>query len=168
MDIEALVQGIRDNDEDAVRELIRSRGAEVLAHALALADGNKSVARALSAEAFRNAVGHLRAFPEEKIDEAALSRRIDAELVEAARRKTGETVSRIVESAEREPPRVPDAGRARPGRRPRAAQALMTLLLALCALLALWLLSGILMSMRYLPYIDLGYTWFNRTVFVLF
>ena len=42
------------------------------------------------------------------------------------------------------------------------------LLIALLFLLLLWVLSGMMMSLGWIPRLDLGYTWFDRTVFCLF
>ena len=42
------------------------------------------------------------------------------------------------------------------------------LLIALLFLLLLWVLSGMMMSLGWIPRLDLGYTWFDHTVFCLF
>lgn len=42
------------------------------------------------------------------------------------------------------------------------------ILFILVLLLLIWMLAGVLMSAGYVPKIDLGYMWFNRTVFPLF
>jgi hypothetical protein len=175
MEINALINGIRGGDEDAVRELIRSRGADVLAHATALCDGDRPAARAVATEAFRNAVAHIRAFPEETFDETALCARIDAELLEAARTYGGRSVGEIVsgqgwqslrpQQAEEVPPKPAPADRRR---RKKTRLMLAFILLLPCAVAALWLFYGIIASMGWLPYADLGYTWFNRTVFQIF
>lgn len=175
MEINALINGIRGGDEDAVRELIRSRGADVLAHATALCDGDRPAARAVTTEAFRNAVAHIRAFPEETFDETALCARIDAELLEAARTYGGRSVGEIVsgqgwqslrpQQAEEVPPKPAPADRRR---RKKTRLMLAFILLLPCAVAALWLFYGIIASMGWLPYADLGYTWFNRTVFQIF
>lgn len=41
-------------------------------------------------------------------------------------------------------------------------------LLTLVCLVLLWVVAGVGMSMKWLPYYDLGYTWFNLHVFRLF
>ena len=93
MEINVLINGIRSGDENAIRALVLSRGADVLAHAMALCDEDRLAARTVTAQAFRNAVAYLRAFPEEALDETALYARIDAELFEVVRTSAGTSVS---------------------------------------------------------------------------
>ena len=182
MDMETLLQGIRGRNEDASRELVRSRGVDALLHALALSDGDKPAARAIVSEAFRGAIAHVRAFPEQTFDEGEFSALLDAELIEAARRRFAPSVSDIAsdegwrtlraekaadEPAAKDEPDEPDESP--PRRKPKRGRLIVqTLLLALCAALCLWVLCGILMSMGWMPYADLGYTWFNRNLFRIF
>ncbi|HWR22946.1 MAG TPA: hypothetical protein VN366_05645 [Feifaniaceae bacterium] len=49
----------------------------------------------------------------------------------------------------------------------KGATALIVILLTLTAALV-WVLTGLLMEMQFLPQADLGYEWFNSTVFHLF
>lgn len=58
------------------------------------------------------------------------------------------------------------ASASRPQR--RGGRAVGFLLIALLFLLLLWVLSGMMMSLGWIPRLDLGYTWFDRTVFCLF
>lgn len=173
MEINELLNGIRSSDDNAVRELIRSRGAEVLAHAMALLDGDKTAAHTATAEAFRNAIKHLRAFPEEAFDDTALHARIDAELFEAVRSMEGKSVSEILSHAGGQTlsnkPEGDTRSKSAAKRKGKKARSAVTfVLLILCIAAALWLLYGILASMGWLPYADLGYTWFNRTVYLVF
>lgn len=169
MEINVLINGIRSGDENAIRALVLSRGADVLAHAMALCDEDRIAARAVTAQAFRNAVAYLRAFPEEALDETALYARIDAELFEVVRTSAGTSVSETVSGESwrlLRPQQADDMPPTRKRKKTRAIPAFVLLLL--CAIVALWLLYGILASMGWLPYADIGYTWFNRTVYQIF
>ena len=42
------------------------------------------------------------------------------------------------------------------------------LLLILVSLLLLWVVAGVAMTLQWIPYYDLGFTWFNQNVFKLF
>ena len=50
----------------------------------------------------------------------------------------------------------------------RSGHAATVILLILVSLLLLWIVAGVAMTMQWLPYYDLGYRWFNTTVFKLF
>lgn len=173
MDIDALTEKIKTGDDNAIREMILSRGTEVFRHAMALCGADKTAARAVTAEAFRGVVAYIRAFPEEKMDEQAFSARIDSELLEAVMRQGEQTVAGIISEDHaqassslngQEAPRQPAYAR----KKKRLPFALEILLLWLCIGLSLWLLYGILASMGFVPYMDLGYTWFNRNLFQVF
>ena len=46
--------------------------------------------------------------------------------------------------------------------------ALSIVLLILVSLLLLWVVAGVVMTLRWIPFYDLGFTWFNQNVFKLF
>ena len=50
----------------------------------------------------------------------------------------------------------------------RGGQIAGAILLALLCLLLLWALAGMMMSLGWIPRLDLGYSWFDQTVFCLF
>lgn len=50
----------------------------------------------------------------------------------------------------------------------RGGQIAGAILLALLCLLLLWALAGMMMSLGWIPRLDLGYSWFDQTVFFLF
>ena len=50
----------------------------------------------------------------------------------------------------------------------RGGQIAGAVLLALLCLLLLWALAGMMMSLGWIPRLDLGYSWFDQTVFCLF
>ena len=52
--------------------------------------------------------------------------------------------------------------------RGRAGHAFSIVMLILVSLLLLWVVAGVAMTLQWIPYFDLGYTWFNLTVFKLF
>lgn len=52
--------------------------------------------------------------------------------------------------------------------RPHRSSAVITVLIVLFLLMFLWVLAGILMDFAIIPRFDLGYQWFNDTVFPLF
>ncbi len=173
MDTGELIKDIRRNDEDAVRALIRSRGTAVFTHAMALCEWDKPLARTLVSETFRNAIAHLRAFPDERVDDARLAELLDTELVEAVHRSCirsasdalDDTPLKTIRSKKHEiKPTEPVRSRAEK----RAIISLQVTLLVILAIIALWLMCGILMSMKWMPYADFGYTWFNRTFFEIF
>ncbi|HOS19475.1 MAG TPA: hypothetical protein PK438_09305 [Clostridia bacterium] len=156
-----------------MRELIRTRGAAVFTHAMALCEWDKPLARALVSETFRNVIAHLRAFPDEMISDAGLAELLDAEMVEAVHRQCirnasgalDDTPLKTIRSKKHEvKPTEPARSRAAK----RAIIGFQMTLLVLLAIAALWLMCGILMSMKWMPYADLGYTWFNRTFFEVF
>jgi len=60
------------------------------------------------------------------------------------------------------------AMRERASKSPKQGRWLGSVLLALFLLILLWVLGGILMDLGILPFIDLGYSWFNETIFQLF
>ena len=41
-------------------------------------------------------------------------------------------------------------------------------LLIICILILGWAIVGILMDIGWIPYLDLGYSWFNETIYPLF
>ena len=49
-----------------------------------------------------------------------------------------------------------------------SGHAVSIVLLILVSLLLLWVVAGVAMTMQWLPFYDLGYTWFNTNVFKLF
>ena len=50
----------------------------------------------------------------------------------------------------------------------RRSRALLCLLFTALCLLLLWALAGMMMSLGWIPRLDLGYSWFDQTVFCLF
>ena len=67
----------------------------------------------------------------------------------------------------------PDYPRKGPAQPQRAAgrnlgTALLKCFIILFLILFIWVLIGILMDLKVLPYVDLGFRWFNRNVFALF
>lgn len=52
--------------------------------------------------------------------------------------------------------------------RKRSGQGFTVLVLVLICLLLLWVVGGVAMTMKWIPYYDLGYSWFNASVFRLF
>lgn len=60
------------------------------------------------------------------------------------------------------------AMRERASKPPKQGRGLGSVLLVLFLLILLWVLGGILMDLGILPFIDLGYSWFNETIFQLF
>ena len=190
MPFDELLPGLRSGDANAIRALIKERGAELLAHAEILADGNRERARKLTAEAFRAAIAHLAAFPDETMDSP--DKLLDRCLLEAARRDVLSEVSaneappaKAEEKTVPVPPwneatlreKPPEAAPAPSAQKapekmkpPRRAlnSTVAIVLLSLCVLAVLWLIAGILMSMGWLPALDLGYGWFNEALFPLF
>lgn len=59
-----------------------------------------------------------------------------------------------------------DAGPAK-GRK-RSGQGFTVFILVLICLLLVWVVAGVAMTMKWIPYYDLGYSWFNASVFRLF
>lgn len=49
-----------------------------------------------------------------------------------------------------------------------AGHAISIVLLILVSLMLLWVVAGVAMTLQWIPYYDLGYTWFNQNVFKLF
>ena len=49
-----------------------------------------------------------------------------------------------------------------------SGHAFSIVLLILISLLLLWVVAGVAMTLKWVPYYDLGYTWFNQNVFKLF
>ena len=49
-----------------------------------------------------------------------------------------------------------------------ARHAFSIVMLILVSLLLLWVVAGVAMTLQWVPFYDLGYTWFNQTVFKLF
>ena len=49
-----------------------------------------------------------------------------------------------------------------------SGHAFTVVLLILVSLLLLWVVAGVAMTMQWVPYYDLGYSWFNQAVFKLF
>lgn len=52
--------------------------------------------------------------------------------------------------------------------RKRSGQGFTVLVLVVICLLLLWVVGGVAMTMKWIPYYDLGYSWFNASVFRLF
>ena len=52
--------------------------------------------------------------------------------------------------------------------RKRGENAVISGLIVLLSALLLWIVAGILMDFQVLPFVDLGYTWFNQNIFPLF
>ena len=49
-------------------------------------------------------------------------------------------------------------------RKHRLGRTAAVILLSIGILLMLWIIAGLLMDMELLPYVDLGYAWFNRQI----
>ena len=84
-----------------------------------------------------------------------------APLAESARDKNARSNNRSI----REEVFV-DAGPAK-GRK-RSGQGFTVFVLVLICLLLVWVVAGVAMTMKWIPYFDLGYSWFNASVFRLF
>jgi hypothetical protein len=52
--------------------------------------------------------------------------------------------------------------------RKRSGQGFTVFVLILICLLLVWVVAGVAMTMKWIPYYDLGYSWFNASVFRLF
>lgn len=52
--------------------------------------------------------------------------------------------------------------------RKRSGQGFTVFLLVIICLLLVWVVAGVAMTMKWIPYYDLGYSWFNASVFRLF
>jgi hypothetical protein len=52
--------------------------------------------------------------------------------------------------------------------RKRSGQGFTVFVLVLICLLLVWVVAGVAMTMKWIPYYDLGYSWFNASVFRLF
>ena len=50
----------------------------------------------------------------------------------------------------------------------RSGQGFTVFVLVLICLLLVWVVAGVAMTMKWIPYYDLGYSWFNASVFRLF
>ena len=55
-----------------------------------------------------------------------------------------------------------------PRKHRRPGQGLAVVLLVIICLLLVWVVCGVAMTMKWIPYYDLGYSWFNASVFRLF
>lgn len=52
--------------------------------------------------------------------------------------------------------------------RKRSGQGFTVFVLVIICLLLIWVVAGVAMTMKWIPYYDLGYSWFNASVFRLF
>lgn len=130
---------LRQKDPDAVRMLVAAHGKEMLSRAKkSLAGHDKRAARRAVTRAVQDAIAHLDDASKLPCDEKALFETLD------------------------------DALDTRTKHMRAARENVIFALLCIPAACALWINVGILMSMRLLPYADIGYTWFNHTFFVLF
>lgn len=50
----------------------------------------------------------------------------------------------------------------------RSGHAFTVILLVIVCILLLWVVGGVAMTMKWIPYYDLGYAWFNTHIFMLF
>lgn len=50
----------------------------------------------------------------------------------------------------------------------KSGQAVTVILLILVCALLIWVVGGVAMTLKWIPYYDLGYSWFNANVFKLF
>ena len=55
-----------------------------------------------------------------------------------------------------------------PRKHKRPGQGLAVVLLVIICLLLVWVVCGVAMTMKWIPFYDLGYSWFNTSVFRLF
>jgi hypothetical protein len=55
-----------------------------------------------------------------------------------------------------------------PRKTKRSGQIFTVVLLVVVCILLLWVVAGVAMSMKWIPYYNLGYAWFNSHVFRLF
>lgn len=55
-----------------------------------------------------------------------------------------------------------------PRKKKRSSHILTVILLVIVCILLLWVVAGVAMTMKWIPYYNLGYTWFNAHVFRLF
>lgn len=180
-----LLQKIQKGDQEAFRALFNAY-AEPTYHILFKKCGNKATARMLLKRVFLEVQATLKL--QEDVDPTALWLNALADLQAETHLFYRSEVEAVWQSMTKvqqaEPPQVPT----RPGheqehpdlrvlpREPftqpvqakrKGSAALLILLLAMTAFV-LWGAAGLLMEAQLLPRIDLGYDWFNATVFNVF
>lgn len=157
-----LVAGIRSGEDDAVRALIGALGAEALCYARELSCGDKTRAREAVTRAFAETIRHIRRYPDEELDRSKIKKLIYDNIVVAA----PATPPAVEESV----PRAVRLARYVPKEESRFGlnSTFAIIMLSLCVITALWFIIGVMMSMGWFPRVDLGYGWFNKTLFEVF
>lgn len=179
-----LLQKIQKGDQEAFRALFNAY-AEPTYHTLFKKCGNKTTARMLLKRVFQDVYVSLK--QQEDADPTALWLNAlanwQAETHLFCRNETEAVWQSMPAAQQAEPsqtqtkaqPTQPQPERVLPRepftqpvptkRKGRAALLLLLLAMTACVL---WVLAGLMMEAQMLPYIDLGYRWFNTAVFNLF
>ena len=84
-----------------------------------------------------------------------------AQSTEPAREKSGRSSGRSIREEVFAEPAEAKA-------RKRSGQGFTVFVLVIICLLLVWVVAGVAMTMKWIPYYDLGYSWFNASVFRLF
>lgn len=126
----------------------------------------------------RAVVRDTRSAREEPAFSAERDRAVERERA-ADRERTADRTADRNRSTEREQPAEPDAPirtvrdevfdeTPEPSGQKRSNRGLSVVLLILVSALLLWVVAGVAMTMKWIPYYDFGYSWFNASVFHLF
>ena len=193
MDSLELLYGLQAHDDEAFRTIARTYGKSVYERLLARS-GNQKLAKqalktaltelysAVSATDSRDPIEALLYAEAERAQAAMQQNACDVLLEETLRpiaraRGKGEplqepdmlaagfgTVQPCIEATRTAPPAqrqpLPDPVI----RKHRLGRTAAAILLSIGILLMLWIIAGLLMDMELLPYVDLGYAWFNRQI----
>ena len=111
--------------------------------------------------AYSNAPAYSQPQPQKSAAAPSAAKQAPAPLAEPARDKNARSNSRSIREEV-----FADSGSAK-GRK-RSGQGFTVFVLVLICLLLVWVVAGVAMTMKWIPYYDLGYSWFNASVFRLF
>ncbi len=163
MESRELLCRIKAGDEEAFRTMVLTYGKPVYLRLLERS-GNKEVAKEALREAFIDL--YITVKMANSKDPADMLRRSCERLFYTATNANAPELPRTqpeIKRADVQPSDIPIQAKAekRPWSAGRLAAAIA---LSAGILAALWVIAGLLMDMGFLPYIDMGYSWFNMNI----
>lgn len=193
MDIRAIAARIRAGDKDALRELIAAYGAGVYERAYQ-STKDAALAKEATRRTFQRFVSILQANPSEDgfvllLDMIAGQNIDEYQKLSSTMRDIAGDIEQTCFDAPVQPTDPPSAPAAQQPFRPVTerkagesnadverifrekkprSSALPVILLVVLSLLLLWLVLGVMMSLKWIPVLDMGYRWFNAHVFPFF
>ena len=158
MESRELLCRIKAGDDEAFRTMVLTYGKPVYLRLLERS-GNKEVAKEALREALIDLYITIKMANSKDLVEALLYSRAEEIQADMLRR----SCERLFYTATNA--NAPELPRTQAEKRPWSAGRLAAAIALFAGILAaLWVIAGLLMDMGFLPYIDMGYSWFNMNI----